>query len=175
MHMNYNLQESVSEECFNDIMSLVQEYIENVSEEQHAFATYLDSLGHKHAPGLIKAFGDDVKNTAKNVKHAAGEFLSTSNSKVANALKKVPGVRNFARSHAASQLRQARSSANTEHKNTIARELAKHTQNLQLANASANPAQAIAKANAQLRSNINRAQQNRANKISALRTKYKNV
>ena len=92
MPMNYNLQESISEECFNDIMSLVQEYIENVSEEQHAFATYLDSLGHKYISGLLKALGGDT-----------------------------------------------------------------------------------AKVNTQLRANTNRAQQNRADKTSALRTKHKNV
>ena len=172
MSYNYNLQESVSEECFNDIMTLVQEYVD---EDLHPFAAYLDGVGRKHAPGLIKAAGDGVKNTANNIKHSAGEFLATSNSKVANTLKKVPGVRKFARSHAASQLRQARSSANAEHNNTVQKELAKHTQNLQIANASPNPAQAVAQANKKLITNIDTSKQNRANKMAALKAKYRNV
>lgn len=175
MNFNYNLQEAVSEECYNDIMNLVQENLENLDEEQHALATELERIGRKHAPGLVKALGDDVKNTAKNVKHAAGEFLSTSNSGVANALKKIPGVNNFTRGYAASQLRQARSNANAERNNAITKEIAKHQQRQYLANTSPNPAQATARNNAQLHANVNRANQNRANKMAAAQAKYGNV
>lgn len=175
MNFNYNLQEAVSEECYNDIMRLVQENLEDINEEQHAFATELERIGRRHAPGLIKALGNDVKNTAKNVKHAAGEFLSTSNSGVANILKRIPGVRNFARSHAASQLRQARSKANAERNNAVTKEIAKHQQRQYLANTSSNPAQATAQNNAQLHANVNRANQNRANKMAAAQAKYGNV
>lgn len=175
MDFKYNLQEAVSEECYNDIMRLVQENLEDISEELHPFAAELERIGRKHAPGLAKALGDDVKNTAKNVKHSAGEFLATSNSGVANILKKIPGVKNFVRSHAASQLRQARSNANAERNNAITKEITKHQQRQYLANTSSNPAQATAQNNAQLHANVNRANRNRANKMAAAQAKYGNV
>ena len=172
MNFEYNLQESVSEECYNDIMARVNDCLIKMEIKEEHFADFYERMLKKHGPTLLKAVGNDVKNTAKGIKSAAGEFLSTSNSKVASVARKIPGVRAFARSHAAAQLKQGRAQANKVHQQNISNAIAKHQQNQYLANTSANPAQATARNNARLHASVNMSAQNKANKMQALQNKY---
>lgn len=106
MDFKYNLQEAVSEECYNDIMRLVQENLEDVNEEQHAFATELERIGRKHAPGLLSSAAKGVSNTVKAVGTAATDAVAAGQSKFAKALKKLPGVRDSIR-HRGSKIASA--------------------------------------------------------------------
>ena len=175
MEFEYNLQEAVSEECYNDILDMVEANLVEMGINEVHLADYLETATQKHGPGIIKAAGANVLGAAKGIKHATGEFLSTSNSGVANALRKVPGVRDFARSHAASQLRHGRAKLNKERQQSRAKAVANYTQDKILADTSTNPAQANAQINARLHANVNAAAQRRANKMQALKNKYSAV
>ena len=97
--MEYNLREAVSEECYNDIMAKVQENLENVMEEQHAFATMIEKGLHKHGPGILSAAVKGAGDTINNVKNAAVSGLANSNNKFSNTIKNLPGVKSAVVNH----------------------------------------------------------------------------
>lgn len=92
MDYNYNLQEAVSEECYNDIRAMVEANLAKIGINETHLADYIEHLGNKHGQGLVKAAVKGVGNTIKGAGVTAGNALLNSNNKVTNAVKKIPGI-----------------------------------------------------------------------------------
>lgn len=170
MKFEYNLQEAVSEECYNDIMAMVEA---NLAEE-HLYDA-IEHWKHKYGTSVVKDAVKGVGNTVKGAGVAAGNALLNSDNKVANVIKKVPGINQGLRSLAASNLRKARSDNNATFNKTVDNAIAKHQRQSYLANASANPVQAHAANNAELNRTVGSAYRTKINRGNQALNNYRNI
>ena len=107
MEYNYNLQEAVSEECYSDIISLVNEYLAGCEIDEEHLVDAIESGLHRHGPGILKATVKGVGNTISGAKNAAVSGLANSSSKLTKLATKIPGVKAAVVGHIKNEHRSA--------------------------------------------------------------------
>ena len=170
----YNLQESVSESCYNDIVNMVIENLaenEVIIDEEH-LADAIEKIGQKHAPGLIKSAVTGVGKAVSNAGAAAGDALLKSDNKIANFIKKIPGINGALKRRNAANLTRGIKTARERFNSANDKATAKHQKQAYMANYSANPAQANAANNREYQDTLMRNYQNKQAKIQAEKDKF---
>ena len=104
----YNLQEAVSEECYDDIINKVAEILESESISEEHLREFTERMINKHGPEIVGSAVHGIKNVAHNVGNKVADKLVSSNSGVSKFVKGIPGVKQSLRKHILTKYSNAR-------------------------------------------------------------------
>lgn len=169
---NYNLQEAVSEECYNDIINKVAEILESEDINEEHFKEFSERMFNKYGPEIIKGIGKSARKVAHHVGNKVADHLVDSNSRISKFIKGIPGVKQGLRRHvltnAATSRAQNLKSLRTAEK-TIDNNYEKETKLANRLNNATHRNNAICMANTKATNATNRVNQNYKTQSQALR------